>query len=185
MKLRIAVVVVLIVAVAGRQRVRAAEAWTKIIPGATAQAALVEMFGEPKQGVHLFFREFMSLLNRQPVAEDCCYFLDYMLEQDLAREGPLGEAWDASVWVGYERVVRGVDWTYHEGYRLHAATHEPRSAITLAQIKAFAGKSEITIKPFKYPNAPDTAGSYSFMVNSRSFTINYSGPDSDIIVEMR
>jgi hypothetical protein len=163
----------------------AEEAWTKIVPGTTSQAEFVRMFGEPKQGVRVFFPEFMSLMDRKPVAKDCCYFLDYFIEQDLVREGPLGEAWEASVWVGFDRVVGGVDWRYQDGYRFHARTHEARSAISLGQIKAFAARAEITLKPFNFPGADDTAGSYSFTVNRRSFTVLYQGAGSDITVEMR
>lgn len=164
-------------------------AWRQIRVQMT-EAELLRTFGPPV-AVEMFFEDVTALREgRSPPSGYRFKYMSGTRTDELAIDGPLGEAETATVRFSSDRVVTGVDWIYSFGVRSHTRTGEAPTPITRRQIEALANGAAITVQRFSanvlsQRAAPEDAGRYQFNVGGRQMWITYLGPGSDVLVEMR
>jgi hypothetical protein len=157
-----------------------AQTWQALVPGMTTEDEVLRVYGKPPNVVIRFvgFDDFEAWQRTGAIAR---YDFEYFVG-GLIQNGPLGEAHKTVVAFGANRRLWQVQWTYLAGLRLHRASGEPPTRVTLAQIEGLLGGNAIIRKVSS--QGSQSLSIYRFKKDGSVIEVEYSGEGSDIEVHL-
>ncbi len=157
-----------------------AQTWQTLAPGITTEDEVLRAYGKPPNVVIRFigFDDFEAWRRTGSITR---YDFEYFIG-GLIQNGPLGEAHKTVVAFGANRRLWQVQWTYLTGLRLHRASGEPPTRMTLAQIEGLLG-GNATITRVSGQGGQGLS-IYRFRKGESIIEVEYSGEGGDIEVHL-